>query len=218
MRRKSAVIFDLDGTLVDSLEDIAAALNAAMTACGRSPAPPHRVRAWIGDGLPTLCRRAAPDADADTLSALVEHARTAYHAHVCERTKPYPNVQRLLDRLKRDGTPMAVLSNKPHDLVVRVLRELGLADDFAEAFGYTGEQDKKPSPEPALRLAARFQVEARRVYLVGDSPVDVQTARNAKMRAVAVAWGFCDEPDLLAAGPDFIIHDPLELIPIMAAD
>ncbi len=218
MGHKSAVIFDLDGTLVDSLEDIATALNTALAACGRAPATPPRVRTWIGDGLPTLCRRAAPDADAETLSALVEHARTAYHAHVCERTKPYPNVQRLLDRLKRDGTPIAVLSNKPHDLVVRVLLELDLADDFAEAFGYTGEQDKKPSPELALRLAARFQVEPRRVYLVGDSPVDVQTARNAKMRAVAATWGFCDEPDLFAAHPDFIIRDPLELIPIMAAD
>lgn len=211
MHRLRAIIFDLDGTLIDSLDDIAAALNAALRERGRAIAPRKSVRSWIGDGLPTLCRRAWPDASQDDLARFIQSVSTAYRADCARETRPYPNVLPMLDLLRARGMPLAVLTNKPHDLTVAILNALDLAKHFDPIHGYHTEADKKPSPTIALRIASQWRIEPREIAIVGDSDVDIRTARSAGMTAIAVSWGLRDAEELFFAKPDFMVDDPLDL-------
>ncbi|MBN2560221.1 MAG: HAD-IA family hydrolase [Phycisphaerae bacterium] len=216
MTHKSAFVFDLDGTLVDSLRDIANALNSALAELKKSPATVDEVRRWIGDGLPTLCQRACPTADTRTLERLVRSATTHYRTHCTDHTRPYPKVLQTLNLLSRRRMPMAVLSNKPHALTVHVAEQLGLQRYFADIRGYIAEQDRKPSPRIALQIVRRLNVQPRAAFFIGDSSVDIQTARNAGMIGIAVTWGFRSKVELQAAGPDFLIEDPAEILELPA--
>lgn len=207
-----AVIFDLDGTLVDSLDDITAAVNVALAAMRRPPVSSQRVRDWVGDGLPTLCRRAWPDADDQALDALIRLAADHYSRHAADRTRPYPNILPLLDLLAEASVPLAVLSNKPHAITQRVVDAMNLRAYFKCVQGYERESDKKPSPVMPRRVSAALCVDPARTILAGDSVVDVETARNAGMMSVAVTWGFQARRRLEEARPDFLVGSPLEIL------
>jgi phosphoglycolate phosphatase len=211
MNPSTAFIFDLDGTLVDSLQDITDALNAALNALHLTPAEPGMVRSWVGDGLLTLCRRAAKNDDPKMVAALVQTTSAHYQLHCAMHTRPYPKVLKMLDLLRDRNTPMGILSNKPHAFTVQLVKELGIDGYFAQIRGYQNEQDKKPSPRNAIAIAEALGVQPARVLMVGDSPMDVQTAHNAGMIAVAVTWGFRDRPELEASLPDFFVEDPGEI-------
>lgn len=211
MKHDHAFIFDLDGTLVDSLRDIADALNGALAELNQPRASMEEVRRWIGDGLPTLCRRALPTTDPHTLQRLVDLARTHYREHCTDHTQPYHNILQILDLLTARGTPLAVLSNKPDELTARVIEQLDMARYFAVVRGCVMEEERKPSPNVARKIAAQLGVQPAAVFLVGDSPVDILTARNAGMIAVAVTWGFRDREELRAAHPDLLADNPLEI-------
>jgi phosphoglycolate phosphatase len=211
MNRARAFIFDLDGTLVDSLQDISAALNAALAHLKQPPASGQQVRSWVGDGLPTLCARAAPGADPPTLQRLVQTAKQHYRLHCTDHTRLYPKVLQMLNLLKVRQMPIALLSNKPHQLTVQVVRQLGLGHYFREVRGCLDEQQRKPSPSLVLQIARRLGIKPHAVIVVGDSVVDIRTARNAGMIAVAVTWGFRSRAELAAAKPDFLVDDPLEI-------
>jgi phosphoglycolate phosphatase len=205
-------IFDLDGTLVDSLHDIAAALNAALQEQHLPTAAPEQVKLWVGDGLRTLCRRACGTRVPSAFESLLSSAMAHYERRAVVETRPYPNILKMLSLLSDRGAPMSVLSNKPHDLTRQVISRLKLGQFFCEIEGLTDEAHRKPSPATALRIARRIGAHPADVMLVGDSVVDIQTARNAGMMAAAVAWGFRPEAELLAAGPDYLVHDPLEIV------
>ncbi len=219
MKEPVALIFDLDGTLVDSLRDITDALNHALAQVGRSAVDERQVRAWIGDGLPTLCRRAALHARCeDRLDELLALARAAYEVNCARHTTCFPNVLKMLDLLHARRVPMAVLSNKPHALTQRVIDALVLRKYFVAAQGYKCEEFKKPSPYCALKLAEAMGAMHDQVMIVGDSPVDIATARNAGMIAGAVAWGFQDLELLDAAAPDYFFSDPLKIFFAICGD
>lgn len=211
MHQSRALIFDLDGTLIDSLDDIASALNTALRERGRPLAPRESVRSWIGDGLPALCRRAWTDASEDDLARFIQSVSAAYRADCARATRPYPNVLPMLDLLRSRATPLAVLTNKPHDLTVAILNALDLARFFDPIHGYHTEAEKKPSPTVALRIAARWRIDPRDIAIVGDSDVDIRTARSAGMTAIAVSWGLRGREELFLARPDFMVDDPLDL-------
>jgi phosphoglycolate phosphatase len=211
MNCSHAFIFDLDGTLIDSLQDITNALNAALEELHRAPADAAMVRSWIGDGLLTLCRRAVGEDDPALVATLVQLSGKRYQAHCVEQTMPYPKVLKMLDLLRARNAPMAVLSNKPHAVTVQIVRALGMDGYFADVRGCAVEEDKKPSPKNALAIASALSVDPQRVFMVGDSPMDVKTARHAGMTAVAVTWGFRDRSELEAARPDFFVDDPTEI-------
>jgi phosphoglycolate phosphatase len=216
MNKHNAVIFDLDGTLVDSLQDIADALNHALRQLGCDRVDKTLVRQWVGDGLPMLCRRAMAHAgDPEQADHLLEAAQNAYESRCTQTTFCFPNILKMLDLLQSASIPLAVLSNKPHRFVERVIDALALTPRFVSARGYRDEKDKKPSPRQAVALADLMGVSPADTYFVGDSPVDIQTARNAAMKAVAVTWGFREKDQLQAAQPDFMLDDPLELISLM---
>jgi len=216
MHQRLAVIFDLDGTLVDSLRDITDALNAALTELGRPTVTQQEVRSWVGGGLPLLCRHALPADGISLVDELVQRTRGWYLSNPVRYTRPYPNILRMLELLQAGRVPMAVLSNKPHDLTVRIVAELCMAHYFAEVAGCQVDDEKKPQPKGALRLARVLGADPATVLFVGDSAVDIETARNAGMRAVAVTWGFRDRDELVTASPDFLVNEPLEIASLAA--
>lgn len=216
MNDTRAILFDLDGTLINSLPDIEDALNRALLGAGLSRADERDVRAWIGDGIVTLCRRALLAQSAEhQLEHVLAHMRAAYEATPTDRTACFHNILEMLDLSISKNLLTAVLTNKPHALAVRILNAMSLSSRLRAVRGYVCEADKKPSPVHALSIASELSVEPSRCVIVGDSPVDIQTARNAGMSAIAVSWGYRDRDELIAARPDAIVDDPSELIRLL---
>lgn len=207
-----AIIFDLDGTLVDSLSDIAGALNEALQSLELETVESSRVRTWVGDGLPSLCQRAAAYVGAtERTEALLLATRVAYESHCTRTTALYPKMLETLDLLRGYDISMAVLSNKPQDFVTRIVHHLHLENYFVESRGYVTEEDKKPSPRAALELAKSLGARVDDVVFVGDSIVDLETARNANMRFIGVTWGIGSAEKIFQKKPDWVIDSPEEL-------
>jgi len=153
MKGAEAFIFDLDGTFVDSLQDITDALNDALAALSRPTASTDQVRAWVGDGLMTLCRRALPAGDSSASAELARLAKIRYQSHCADHTRSYPNILPMLKLLKSGGARLAVLSNKPHDLTIEGMERLALHGYFDEIRGCSREEDRKPAPRIAREVA-----------------------------------------------------------------
>jgi phosphoglycolate phosphatase len=205
------VVFDLDGTLADTLRDISDAVKVSLEHFALPVQPLERVRAFIGDGLPQLMSRAAGTNDPDRVAGLVERFRDYYSLNYLRHTHLYPGMEEAVSALRRAGCPISVLSNKPHDSTQRICNALRPAGSLDAVAGASDEYPKKPDPTAALLLAERMGRPPQRVVMVGDSAIDVQTARNAGMRCVAVTWGFRDRPELEAARPDAIVDRPEQL-------
>ncbi|MHB1843574.1 MAG: HAD family hydrolase [Deltaproteobacteria bacterium] len=202
------MVFDLDGTLVDSRADIAASTNAALRAVGLPERSLAEISTFIGEGSRRLLERAiAPRAD------LLEAASTCwashYAAHLLDRTVPYPGIRELLDRL---GPPLAVHTNKPEPFARAIVQGLGLERHFQEIVGARDGGPRKPNPEDALGLLERLGVPPASAAYVGDSRIDVATARAAGIRFLGVAWGLGGEAELRAAGATELFRDAPSLL------
>jgi phosphoglycolate phosphatase-like HAD superfamily hydrolase len=195
-------LFDLDGTLVDSLRDITAALNAARSDLGMIPVESNQVRSWVGDGLAALCRRSAPDADNATQTRLVERAAQRYAERPVVDTAPYPNILQLLNLLRARSSALAVLSNKPHALTIEILAHLNLSSYFAVIQGSQREEERKPDPRAALRIAG---VGARlRMCTSSVTAIDIKRPKCGH----EIGRGHVGMPGsgrFDAAGPDFCL-------------
>ncbi len=184
-----AFVFDLDGTLIDSKLDLVNSVNAMLRQMGRAELPAEIVATYIGHGAPQLIASAlGPGATDDQqrtgLSLFLAH----YQLHKLDATRPYPGVVEALDALAT--YTMSVLSNKPTNMSVDILQGLGLAKYFRSIYGGDSFEKKKPDPTGALKILQEFGVSPAQAAMVGDSEVDVQTARNAGMLAVTVNYGF----------------------------
>ncbi len=209
-----AIIFDLDGTLVDSLEDIAAALGGALADAGLARPPIELVRGWIGDGAHSLVRRAV-DGRAD-VDAVLAAFRERYRAQPIVHTRLYDGIAAALDELAAPGRSFAVLSNKPHELTRTIAERLLGGWPFAAVLGHRPGMPLKPDPTTALVTADELGVAPTRCAFVGDSAIDVETARAAGMRAIAVTWGFRDRAELEAARPDVLVDEPRQVVAAVA--
>lgn len=205
------VVFDLDGTLIDSCEDLTAAVNAtlACVAPGTRALPASRVRALIGSGARNLVLRSLAEAGVvrpveDVLPAFLK----TYRRGLLERTRLYPGVEEALDRLG-DRT-LAVLSNKPGDMSRAILEGLGVAGRFARIYGGDDLPGKKPDPAGLLRLMEEMGTRPAEVAIVGDSAIDVRTGRAAGVRTIGVTYGF-DPGSFEADPPDLLVDDLREL-------
>lgn len=186
-----AVIFDLDGTLVDSLPGIARALNTALDEFSLRTWPEKKVASFIGNGTWQLARLAIP---ADAFDSLADKVESAFKRHYAEMwiggTLPYPGVIELLENFYEIGFPMAILSNKPHDFTCRIVSYLFPQIGFAHVRGQQDNSPKKPDPTVAHDIAKMWRISPEKIAYVGDSDVDLATALNARMQPVIVAWGY----------------------------
>lgn len=207
-----ALIFDLDGTLADTLDDITDALNRVLAARGFDTHTPAACRRMIGAGSLELVRAALPAHARGRAPELLEAFRGDYFEHLLVRSAPYPGIPALLDALSSRGLPICVLSNKLHEPTRRMTAALFPATSFVEVVGERPDRPRKPDPGVALELAARMRVAPERCGFVGDSGIDMRTARAAGMPAFGVTWGFREREELLAAGADNLIERPDQLL------
>ena len=201
-----AVIFDLDGTLLNTLGDLTAAVNHALTAHGFPTRTEAQVRTFVGDGVRELIARACPpDTDGETRAAVLAAYLPYYAAHNADLTAPYEGVIALLEELKRADYRLAVVSNK-HAPGVQALTARFFGEYMDLGVGADGTRPLKPAPDGLLYAMEQLGVTAADVWYVGDSAQDVMTAHAAGVKCVAVAWGFQDEERLLAERPTAVAH------------
>ena len=205
------VIFDLDGTLVDTAPDIAAALEATVAGVGVAAPPLDAVKTMVGDGARELIRRTLDAADAGgDLDALFAAFLAHYRAHVSDRSAVYPGVTDALDVLHAAGVACAVITNKPGDIARHLLKDLSLATRFVTIIGDGDGFPRKPDPGVALALVADAGTQPTRTAVVGDGLPDVRMARALGARAISAAWGYVAADLLAAEKPDALARTPEE--------
>jgi phosphoglycolate phosphatase len=209
------VVFDLDGTLIDSRVDIAAAMNHVLGTLGLPAIPQTTLTGYVGDGARALVERALGPAHQDFLPRALELFMARYGAHLLDTTRPYPGIPDALAAIARSGVALSVLTNKPVAMSRAILDGLGLAPHFVAVLGGDSLPVKKPDPAGVQHLRHLTGTAPERTLLVGDSAIDVRTARAAQSPSCGVTWGF--NPDtLLAAKPDRVVEHPADLIEIVA--
>jgi len=207
-----AIIFDLDGTLADTLRDIAEAMNAALTACHLPVLPVESYRLRVGRGWANLARESVMRTGAAQVEQVSRLAFQYYQRHLTAHTRLYESIGPMLQELSARGIRMAVLSNKPHALTVAIVERLGCAGMFAAVQGALANVAPKPDTVLALAASDRLGVPPPETYLVGDSAVDVETALRAGMVPVGVTWGFRDRSELVGAGAVHIVDRPADIL------
>ena len=217
-----AVIFDLDGTLLDTLEDIAGAMNVVLRDRGLPPRPAESYKKVVGQGLEEAVRRAfappvtpAPALSDDEVAGIIRDYRREYAAAWRLHSRPYPGVPELLDALAARGVQTAVLSNKSHPFTEEMVRELLPGHAFAAVRGALPDQPLKPDPTTALAIAAGLGVPPSSCLFLGDTNVDMLTAVAAGMVPVGALWGFRAESELRAHGAAAVIASPLDLLALL---
>lgn len=212
MKRYKAAIFDLDGTLLKTLGDLCEAVNAALAAHGFPPITEEQTRQRVGDGIRNLILRSLPEGTDDSVvDDCLARFRAHYESHLHDHTLPYPGIQALLRALRTLGVKTAVLSNKYHPASVRLIEFFfpGLID---QVYGEREGVPRKPDPTSTREALAALGVSAEDTLYIGDSGVDMQTAKNAGLTAAGVTWGFRSRETLLETGADFLIDCPAQLL------
>lgn len=213
---KNGLIFDLDGTLVDSLQGIAYSLNRALADHSLPSHADSAVRGFIGNGSRILAQRALPEGSSDEEIEKIEIAfKEDYEVTWPDGTFPYQGINELLGSLQAEGIPLAVLSNKPHPFTTAIVDKIFPQIHFESVLGQLPGIPHKPDPTGALEIAKVFCLRPEQCILIGDSTMDLETAQNAGMCAIAVTWGFHDPERLLAAGASRLAHHSAELLEIL---
>lgn len=206
-----AVLFDLDGTLLDTLQDLADSANYALATAGFPTRTLEEIRAFIGNGVGLLIRRALPqDAGAEAEAACLAQFRAHYLTNLSNKTAPYPGILPLLDRLNAAGLRLAVVSNK-FDGAVKALCQTYFGPRIPVAIGESEGVTRKPAPDTVLRALEELGVAADKAVYVGDSDVDILTARNSGLDCISVSWGFRDADFLRAHGAIQLADTPQTL-------
>lgn len=206
-----AVIFDLDGTLLNTLTDLYNSVNYALCSFGFPKRTIDEVRRFIGNGVKKLMERSTPEGtDEETNAKCLDAFREHYLLHMADNTAPYEGVNELIRKLRADGIRTAVVSNKLHSAVVDLCKDH--FPSIEEAIGVSVEEERKPNPVNVLKVLDIFGITADECIYVGDSEVDIETAHNAGVKCIGVTWGFRDEDELIKNGADFIAHTAEEVL------
>ena len=219
------VIFDLDGTLIDSRLDLVHSVNAALRHIGHAELPDDVIASYVGDGAPILIQRALGGEVVE--EAVVRKGLgfflSYYREHKLDHTTVYPGIVEALTAIQRtrNGTAashrtMAVLSNKPVNPSRAIVEALGLGKFFSQVYGGNSFSTKKPDPEGARQLLAEYVIQPEQAVIIGDSHTDIETGRNAGMHTIGVMYGFAPH-SLEQAAPDVLVDEPGELAAVFAA-
>jgi phosphoglycolate phosphatase len=209
-----ALIFDMDGTLLNTLEEIADAMNAALATLGFPPHDYDAYRMYVGYGMDMLAGSVLPEDSRDDahVNRCVDAMRRIYGERYAYKSKPYDGIPELLDALSEKGISMTILSNKPDDFTRKMTEKLLGRWRFALIRGVIPGQPRKPDPAAALDIAETLGVLPERVAFLGDSAIDMTTANRAGMFSIGVLWGFRTKEELVESGAKLLIAHPLELL------
>jgi phosphoglycolate phosphatase len=213
MTTLKAFIFDLDGTLIDSLADIAESINRMLDARGYPRCEKEVFKQMVGDGMEKLVERALPEAarSEELIKVCVEEYRAQYDVLWQAETRPYEGIVEMLAELKGRGVKLAVISNKAHRFTVPMTEHFFGSAVFDHILGQRAEVPRKPDSAGAHEMAAFLGLQTHEMAYVGDSGIDMQFAKNSGMRAVGVRWGFRSEVELIECGADVLISRPAEV-------
>lgn len=205
-----AVLFDMDGTLLDTITDLYDGVNRSLARNGYPLRTMEEIRIFVGGGARQLLRRALPDTVGEAeLDEITEEFRVWYGENSCVKTCPYPGVVAAVEALQKAGVKVAVVSNKP-DVATKALAKQFFPT--LPAFGQRDDIPQKPAPEMVWNALKELGVSVDKAVYVGDSEVDVDTARNAKMPLLAVCWGFRTRAELVAAGAEHIVDNAEDML------
>lgn len=212
-----AVIFDLDGTLLDTLEDLANACNYALKVCGFKTHNTYEYIRFVGNGRYKLIERIVPKEyknNEDIIKKVLELFDKYYEEHMIDMTKPYEGIYEMLEELNKKDIKLAVVSNKPHEFAETVVNKY-FEDKFEITYGQRINHPVKPDPKTVFEVMETLKIDKSQCIYVGDSDVDVNTAKNAGIKSIGVAWGFRGAGELREAGADYIIENPSELLELV---
>ena len=212
---KKTVIFDLDGTLLDSIEDIASSMNKVLESL---QLPTHKIedyKHFVGGGVDILVENALSNQSKEIKDEVTKRFKIEYDGKLHSKTLPYDGIYELLDELKKLDINLAVLSNKPHEFTVSYVNHFFKNYNFKEIHGQKKDVPKKPDPKAALDIVKCLDSSCENTYFIGDTKIDMQTAKSANMTAIGVLWGFRDKKELRDFGADFIVSNPLEILKII---
>lgn len=210
-----AVLFDLDGTLLDTLEDLAVSMNTVLDRRGFATHGVEAYKLFVGDGMENLVRRSLPEdirRDTETVVACMTAMRLEYGQHWKDRTHPYPGISDLLSRLAERGLALTVLSNKPHEFTRKAVSDLLSQWTFALVWGERAGIPRKPDPTAAREMASLLGIPPHEFLYLGDTDTDMRTAAAAGMYGVGALWGFRAADELLTSGARAVIRKPLDLL------
>ena len=206
------VIFDLDGTLLNTLTDLANACNAALRACALEEHPTDAYKTYVGDGVYKLIERMVPKEYRN--DNMIQHVKEIFDAHYAEHsldhTKPYEGILELIISLRNQGIHCAVASNKPHEYTKELVKKM-FGERIELAFGKRIDVPAKPNPAIVLEIIKHFNMQLEECLYVGDSDVDIYTAKNAGLTSVGVLWGYRTENELASAGAKYMVKNPKDL-------
>ena len=213
MPAPKAFIFDLDGTLIDSLADIAESINRMLDARGYPRCQQEVFKQMVWDGMEKLVERALPQdvRNEALIKVCVEEYRAHYDTLWNAQTRPYPGIVEMLKTLQARGMKLGVISNKAHRFTVPMTEHFFGADVFDHILGQRMEVPRKPAPDGAHEMATFLGLRTDEIAYVGDSGIDMQFAKSSGMRAVGVRWGFRSEAELIECGADVLLSSPAEL-------
>ncbi len=211
MCKYKLVIFDLDGTLVNSVQDLGVAVNTSLEKMGLPTHDMDKFKYFVGNGIRKLCERSLDVNNQHRVDELFTLFNEYYSTHYAVHTKVYPNVLEVLEHLQQHNIKVAVASNKAEKFTTQIVTELLPTIKFDSIKGQVETRDKKPSPDIVFATLKELEVSAEDAIIVGDSNVDIQTAKNSGLKSIGCLWGFRDYLELSQAGADYIISNPLEI-------
>lgn len=209
---KKLCVFDLDGTIVNSIEDIAFAANRGLRIMGLPEQPYDKFYTFVGNGMRKLCERALPSDCKDRVDELVKIYDKYYAEHCCVLTKPYDGIIDVINKLKSVGIKVAVLSNKPHSQTMNVVNNIFGEDYFDLVLGQTDGFPVKPNPGSLLYVIDKFGADKSDTVNIGDSDVDIILGKNAGIDSIGVSWGFRGKDELISAGAEAVADNAKELL------
>jgi len=213
-----SLIFDLDGTLINSLLDIAISMNKVLEKHNYPTHDTTEYNYFVGDGALVLVKNAMPkDSKEKDIEKVLKSFIEIYEQNTHNNTFAYEGIYEMLENLENKEIKKAILSNKPHKFTLKYVENLFNNFDFQEVHGQKIDVPKKPDPTMAIEIATKLNTKCEDVVFIGDTATDIKTAKNANMKSIGVAWGFRPVEELKAAGADFIAYKPMDIVKYLSS-